>query len=166
MANLGRLVFVFNSLIAFRRMKQLKIILLFLLLKGLFSLTSQAQSMDGFVVAGNKTGLNSVSKNDLARIFQGKESLWKTGEEVILVMPSAKSEAGGLFAEKVLNMSYTALQKYWLILVFQGRASAPVFLNSNAEMLDYIKRNPGAIGVLKMPEKEVGAEFIIPINDR
>jgi hypothetical protein len=33
-------------------------------------------------------------------------------------------------------------------------------------MLDYIKRNPGAIGVLKMPEKEVGAEFIIPINDR
>ncbi len=144
---------------------QLKKMLFFCLISGFFSLTSLAQSLEGFVVAGNKTGLTSVSKKQLARIFQGKESLWKTKEEVLLVMPSAKSEFGAVFAEKVLNMSYTALQKYWLVLVFQGRASAPVFLNSNAEMLDYIKRNPGAIGVLRMPEKEVDAELIIPVSE-
>jgi ABC-type phosphate transport system substrate-binding protein len=146
-------------------MKKLKIAFFFCLFTGIGSLSCLAQALDGFVVAGNKTGLTTVNKKQLARIFQGRESIWKTGEEVVLVMPSAKSESGGPFAEKVLNMSYTALQKYWLVLVFQGRASAPVFLNSNAEMLDYIKRNPGAIGVLKMPEKEVDKDLIIPVSE-
>ena len=125
----------------------------------------QAQLPEGFIVVGNKTGLKSITKKQLAGVFQGSQSLWKTGEQVIVVMPSAKSEFGSLFSEKILKMTYPALQKFWLSLVFQGRASAPVFLNSNAEIMDYVRRNPGAIAVLKLPEREAGLDWVIPVAD-
>jgi len=39
-------------------------------------------------------------------------------------------------------------QKHWLSIVFQGRANAPVFLNSEEEVLAYIRGHKGAIGLL------------------
>ncbi len=138
------------------------------LIIGMFLLISaalRAQTPEGFVLIGNKTGLKSVSKKQLAGIFQGSQSLWKTGEQVIVVMPSAKSDFSSQFSEKILKMSYPALQKFWLSLVFQGRASAPVFLNSSTEMLEFIRRNPGAIAVVKMSEREAGSDWIIQVTD-
>ena len=40
------------------------------------------------------------------------------------------------------------MQKYWLSLVFQGRTSPPVFLDSDAEIIAYVLKTPGAIGVI------------------
>lgn len=129
-------------------------------------LNCQAQSLDGLVVIGNHTGLNSVSRKELRNIFKGNQSLWPNREQITVVMPSAKSEYGLDFSNTVLDLSYPMLQKYWLGLVFQGRAAAPVFLNSSSEILDYVKRNPGAISVVKLPEREIGSEWIIPLSER
>jgi hypothetical protein len=51
-------------------------------------------------------------------------------------------------AQTVFGKDMKYVKKYWLNLVFQGRANAPVYLDSNEEILNYVKKHPGAIGVL------------------
>jgi ABC-type phosphate transport system substrate-binding protein len=127
---------------------------------------SQGATLDGLVLVGNKTGLSSVSRKQLNGIFRGSQSIWKTNEQVTVVMPSSKAEYAEQFAGAVLQMSHAAVQKYWLALVFQGRANPPIFLNSSLEIVDYIKKNPGSIGVVKLSEREVPAAMLISISDR
>jgi ABC-type phosphate transport system substrate-binding protein len=127
---------------------------------------AQQVSLDGLLLMGNKTGLVSVNRKQLNGIFRGTQSIWKSNEQVIVVMPSSKAEYAEQFANSVLQMSHAALQKYWLALVFQGRANAPVFLNSSAEIVDYVKKNPGAIAIVKSSEREIPAGMSITITDR
>jgi hypothetical protein len=123
------------------------------------------QSFDGLHLIGNNTGLSAASKKQVRGVFRGNQSLWKSGEKVILVMPSAKADFANQFSESVLQMSYPALQKFWLALVFQGRADAPVFFNSSNEILDYVAKNPGAIAVVNIPEKDINPKLLIPISN-
>jgi ABC-type phosphate transport system substrate-binding protein len=130
------------------------------------TLFGQTRSLDGFQLVGNKTGLESVNRKQMQGIFSGTQSIWKTNEQVIVVMPSNKADFADDFASSVLQMTHPALQKYWLALVFQGRSNAPVFLNSSAEILEYVKKNQGAIGMVKMSEKAVPNGMLIVISDR
>ena len=129
------------------------------------TLYGQTSSMQGLLLIGNKTGLESVSRKQLQGIFRGSQSIWNTNEDVIIVMPSNKADFADDFAS-VLQTTQTALHKYWLGLVFQGRSNAPVFLNSSAEILEYVKRNQGAIGMVKMSENAVPKGMLIAISNR
>jgi len=126
-----------------------------------------SQSLDGFIVIGNNTGVKALSRLQLKRIFEGNfGSIWKTGHPLLVVMPTAKCEFSSQFAEKILNRTYPSLQKIWLAQVFQGRSAAPVFKNSAGEILEYVKVNPGSVAVIKMEEKDVPDELIIQVTDR
>jgi ABC-type phosphate transport system substrate-binding protein len=127
---------------------------------------SQQLSLDGLILIGNQTGLTSVNRKQLNGIFRGSQSIWKSNEQVILVIPSSRAEFAQQFAVSVLHMSHSALQKYWLALVFQGRANAPIFLNSSNEIIEYVKKNPGAIAVVKAAERDIPAGMVITISDR
>jgi ABC-type phosphate transport system substrate-binding protein len=134
----------------------------------LFQTATYAQkiSLDGLMLIGNQTGLTSINRKQMNGIFRGTQSIWKSKEQVIVVMPSSKAEFAEQFAASVLQMSHSALQKYWLALVFQGRANAPVFLNSSSEIIEYVKKNPGAIAVVKAAERDIPAGMTITISDR
>ena len=146
-------------------MKTLKLIFVCVVLmqSGTFA---QQLSLDGLVLIGNKTSLTSINRKQLNGIFRGSQSIWKSNEQVIVVMPSNKADFAEQFAVSVLQMSHSALQKYWLALVFQGRSNAPVFLNNSSEIIEYVKKNPGAIAVVKAAERDIPAGMTIMISDR
>ena len=146
-------------------MKTLKLIFVCVVLMRSATFAQQL-SLDGLMLIGNKTGLTSINRKQMNGIFRGTQSIWKSNEEVVVVMPSSKAEFAEQFAASVLQMSHSALQKYWLALVFQGRANAPVFLNSSSEIIEYVKKNPGAIAVVKAAEREIPAGITITISDR
>jgi ABC-type phosphate transport system substrate-binding protein len=146
-------------------MKRIMIIIHLLILFNT-TLNQQNSSMQGLIVVGNKTGLETINKKQLKGIFRGSQTIWPTNEQVIVVMPSIKADFADDFATSVLQMSQSAIHKYWLELVFQGRAHTPVFLNSNSEILEFIKTTPGAIGVVKMQEREIPKGLIISISNR
>lgn len=146
-------------------MKTLKLIFVFIVVFQTATF-SQQLSLDGLLLIGNQTGLISINRKQMNGIFRGTQSIWKSKEQVIVVMPSSKADFAEQFASSVLQMSHSALQKYWLALVFQGRANAPVFLNSSSEIIEYVKKNPGAIAVVKAAEREIPAGMSITISDR
>jgi hypothetical protein len=61
-------------------------------------------------------------------------------------------------------MSGDELNRFWLALVFQGKASAPNFFNSMSELESFVAQTPGAIGIVK---KESSNESkLIPVDGK
>lgn len=123
-----------------------------------------AQAEERLIIIGNKTGLTELTLKDARDIFKGKMAFWKNKEEVIVVLPSPKSDDASGVAKEIFQSSVTAMQKHWLALVFQGRANPPVFVQSTKEAIDYVNKNPGAIAALYCKSSEVPTSITIKLK--
>lgn len=123
-----------------------------------------AQSEEKLIVIGNKTGLTELTLKDARDIFKGKMAFWKNQEEVIIVLPSPKSDDASGVAREIFQTSVTGMQKHWLALVFQGRANPPVFVQSTLEAINYVNKNPGAIAALYCKSSDVPASITIKLK--
>lgn len=141
------------------KMKRFLINIIFLLI----TLSSHGQFTD-LVMIGNDTGFKSTTKVNAKAIFRGKYSSWRNGESVTIVLPSTKSENVISIASQVYNMTVKGMQKYWLEQVFQGRSNAPVFLEDDEGIINYVKRNPGSVAFVKSG-KAVPQALIIQITE-
>jgi ABC-type phosphate transport system substrate-binding protein len=132
----------------------------------LFFLTTylSAQAEERLIIIGNKTGLTELTLKDARDIFKGKMAFWKNKEEVIVVLPSPKSNDAEYVAKDIFQTSVTGMQKHWLAIVFQGRANPPVFVQSTRDAIDYVNKNPGAIAALHCKTSEVPASSIINLK--
>ena len=107
-------------------------------------------------IIGNSIGAESLTKSQVTSIFKGMKSRWKNDEDVTIVLLSSKHPECELMAATIFGKDMKYVKKYWLNLVFQGRANPPVYLDSNEEVLNYVKKHSGAIGVL-VDEENVGS---------
>jgi hypothetical protein len=56
------------------------------------------------------------------------------------------------------------MQKYWLSLVFQGRADPPMFFGSDEETIKFVTNNKGSIGFIRTKNKSQVVDFLIEIK--
>lgn len=127
---------------------------------------SQFAWSQNVVYFGNEVGMTSMTNAKIQRVFTGKETLWKNGKTVVICLPGTKSAKAQEVYTKVYNKSVKEVQKFWLSLVFQGRAKSPVFFDSEQEMVDFVKRTPGAIGVFTADKKSLipSGQLITVVN--
>lgn len=117
------------------------------------------------MVIANDIGKKSVTNEELIQIFKGKYNLWPNNEQVVIVLPSSKHESVETISKHLYNSTKEAMMKYWLSLVFQGRANPPVFLESDAGIISYIESNPGAIGIIKIQNHNITTKYMIKVID-
>ena len=58
----------------------------------------------------------------------------------------------------------SAVQKFWLSLVFQGRANPPVFLDDDSDIINYVRKTPGALGVVSTNAQNIPKELLITVS--
>jgi hypothetical protein len=111
---------------------------------------AQLKEVQGFVLVHKSAGLgNNIRQREVVRIFQGKYTRWPLSQvAVTIVMPSSKHPNALAICKTMGYGSFKEMQKYWLSMVFQGRFSAPLFLDTDQEIIDYILRNSGAVGIV------------------
>jgi len=97
------------------------------------------------VVAHPSVKLESVSRDQLSRLFLKKETRWPDGAGVLVVEP-ADPAVRKAFATGVHGKSLGALRSYWNQMIFSGRDVPPVEKPSDEAVLDYVRQHPGAIG--------------------
>jgi ABC-type phosphate transport system substrate-binding protein len=143
-------------------MRSLILIIVFLLLgwEGIAQQTNLGQ----LEFAANVKGVKSLSSKEVVQIFRNGRSLWASGEKVIIVLPSNKSDMAESVAKNLYGGSVTAMQKFWIALVFQGRANPPVFLQTEEEIVSYIAKNPGAIGVIPKGAATIPDSILLTIR--
>ena len=110
--------------------------------------SAKAQS---FTIVGNNTGFKTTTAKNLKSIFKGKYSSWKNKEGVIIVLPSTKSDNAAAVAKYLYNTT--------------GRCNPPVFLETDTEIVNYVKRNSGAIGIVRSSTKDISSSIKITIEN-
>jgi len=99
-------------------------------------------------VIANKAGAPAQLKMaELQAIFMGKTAKWSNGNRIQLAMMKQNTDAGKQTCEKIFQMSTEEMKKYWLTQSMKGE-DAPVFFNSAAELLEFLSKTPGAIGIV------------------
>ena len=121
------------------------LIILFLVLTGAIV---RAQNGSLTVISNQKGSPSEMKRSELKSIFLGEKQRWRNGQKILIAMMKTNTETGKSTCDKIYDMSTDEVKKYWLALVFQGKAEAPAFFNSISELTAFVADNPGAIGIV------------------
>ncbi len=139
-----------------------KILLSFIVIASILSLSS-ATSVDEpniMVIANEKGAPTTLTIKELKSIFQGEKQRWNDGTKISIAFMKSSTPVGSATSNKVLKMSGDQLNKFWLALVFQGKAKAPFFYGTASEVENYVSQNAGAIGVVEAGYQAKGVKVI------
>lgn len=117
-----------------------------------------------YVLIGNDVPKKSFSKAEVKSVFKGEWTSWSNGASVVVVLPGSKSPFASEFSKNILGTSVQGMQKFWLSLVFQGRANPPVFVDNPQDALQFVKYNKGAIAVVNLQQAEIPSYLILNVH--
>jgi ABC-type phosphate transport system substrate-binding protein len=138
------------------------LLLSFILIASIISLSSatSADEPNIMVIANEKGAPSTLTMKELKSIFQGEKQRWNDGTKISIAFMKSSTPVGSATSKKVLKMSGDQLNKFWLALVFQGKAKAPFFYGSASEVESYVSQNAGAIGVVEAGYQVKGVKVI------
>ncbi len=112
------------------------------------------------VIVNSSNTVNSISKNDASKYFMKKTTKWPDGETVKPVDLKGNSSVRESFTSAVLGKSVSAIKSYWQQFVFSGKGTPPLEKGSDAEVISFVKNNPGAIGYVSSSADVSGVKVI------
>jgi ABC-type phosphate transport system substrate-binding protein len=109
-----------------------------------------APAADAWVVVVNtESALRRIQRDDLARIYLGKKTLWEdTGTRIAPVMLDEGSSLTRAFLEGTVKKSLSQYRAYWKRLLFSGGGAAPKTFRQSSQVIDFVARSPGGIGIV------------------
>ena len=117
-------------------------------------------------VVGNLNAVPSqLTLVELQSVFMGTKPKWNNTDKVVLAMMNLNTAGGKATCDKVYRMTPDAVKKYWLALSFKGTVKAPVFFNTADEVVDFVAKNRGAIGIIDLPKIATGTKAVL-INNK
>lgn len=88
---------------------------------------------------------DSMTKDEVANLFLKKSTRWSNGTTVV-PLDIAEGKLRAEFSNTILDKDVTAVKSYWQKMIFSGRATAPVELGTENEVLMFVRKFPAAIG--------------------
>lgn len=67
------------------------------------------------------------------------------------------------FSQDVIGRSVSAVKSYWQSLIFAGRDIPPPELDSDAQIVEYVQKHPGAIGYVS-PSADVSGVKLLAVK--
>jgi ABC-type phosphate transport system substrate-binding protein len=114
-------------------------------------LFTKAQNETLIVISNKKGAPEEMKMTELKSIMMGERQRWKDGNKIKIALMKPNTPTGTSTCKKVYDMNVDEVKKFWLQLVFQGKALAPDFFNSEAELKAFVSQNEGAIGIIEIP---------------
>jgi len=112
------------------------------------------------VIVNNANPTTTVTTSDLSKHFLKKVKKWKNGDKVVPVDLSANSAVRKDFSKAIHNKSVSAIKSYWQQYVFAGSGTPPIEKKSDLEVIEYVKKNSGAIGYVSKSTNTTGVKEI------
>ena len=110
---------------------------------------AKSQDLPLTVISNQKGAPPALNLTELRSIFMGERQRWRNGTKVIIAMMKPNTTIGKVISNKVYNMSSDEVNKFWLALVFQGKADSPVSFDTVEALENFVSSNPGAIGIIQ-----------------
>ncbi|SDS64299.1 hypothetical protein SAMN05216421_1900 [Halopseudomonas xinjiangensis] len=114
-------------------------------------------------VAHPSAKITQLSRSDLINIFMGRYRKLPSG---VAALPVDLGPLRERFYRQLVNKDLAEINSYWARLVFSGQASPPLQIAEEAEMLAYLRRNPGAIGFIDRANVPEDMVVVLAFPDR
>ena len=120
-----------------------------------------SQSSKFKVVVNDANSISEITKHELSDIFLKKTSKWSDNKKIEPINLDADSNTRQAFAKSVHNKSVNAINAYWQKKIFTGKGVPPVEKRSDAEIITFVKENPGAIGYVSSNASVAGVKVVM-----
>ena len=87
----------------------------------------------------------TLSRADLARIYQRRQRFWSSGAKIVPFNLSADHPVRQQFSVYIFNRTPEDMREYWDTQYFHG-VSPPYMLASEEAVIQFVASTPGAIG--------------------
>jgi ABC-type phosphate transport system substrate-binding protein len=110
-----------------------------------FTAALALRAEDFVFVVHPSVAASDLSADDAKNILLGNKTKWDGSGNIKLVVLTE-----GAVHDKVIRehtqRSADQFDKYWKKLVFTGKGMAPATAKTDADVLDYVSKNPGSFG--------------------
>ena len=93
----------------------------------------------------NPSNNNTISMNEVARIYMSKTIAYPDGSEAIPLDLPESSSLRDAFLKKVVKKNYQQFKAYWSQLIFTGRGVPPRQIDSQEDIVRLVAENPALI---------------------
>ncbi len=112
------------------------------------SLSSAFAANAYYVVVNKKMGISKISKGDLKELYLGKKKFWGKNIRVNVSFVNHNSPVTKRFIDEVVNKTPDQFQRYWRRKLFTGSGLPPKKFSSDDDLLKYVGKTIGAIGII------------------
>lgn len=98
------------------------------------------------IIVHPSNAVASADREQVADIFLKKVTRWPDGEVIRPADLRPNDPIRQLFSQTILRRSVQAVRSYWQQRIFSGRDVPPPELDSEASVIAFVSRFPGAIG--------------------
>ena len=120
-------------------MKKLLILYLILLLS--FNVKAQYK-----VIVNTANPVSELTKKEVSDYFLKKKKKWANKSNVIPIDLNSKSAVRSAFSKDVHHKNTSQVRAYWQQMIFAGRGTPPREVQSEEDVISYVKKYKGAIG--------------------
>lgn len=118
----------------------------------------------GIVIISHPANTNSITAEELQRLYTGKSSSFANGDSVLPLNLSDGNALRASFDEKALGRSSSQIKAYWSKLVFTGKGTPPKEVENEAEMLKLVSSNPNILGYVSSGADTSGVKVLLNID--
>jgi ABC-type phosphate transport system substrate-binding protein len=106
---------------------------------------SQGSVADLYVIAHKNFSQDSISVAKLRDIYSG-DAQYVDQTRVIPLDQDLNTENRTIFYQFAVGRPMAQIISHWSKLIFTGKGQAPISLTGDASILEFVKKNPNAIG--------------------
>jgi ABC-type phosphate transport system substrate-binding protein len=120
--------------------------------------STSAWSATAIIVHPSNT--NTLTKDDISRIFLGKKKVFPNGSEAIPIDLPEGSALRSAFVSTVLSKNDQQIKAYWAQLLFTGKGTPPKEISSDAEARKLVAENPALIGYIDKAQTDASVKIV------
>jgi ABC-type phosphate transport system substrate-binding protein len=97
------------------------------------------------VVVNPANHVSAIPRHVVSAMFMKRVPAWENGTPLVPVDHAGTSRLREVFCTAVHHKSLSAVRSYWQQQIFSGRDVPPLEKATDAEVIAFVKSNPGAI---------------------
>jgi len=112
------------------------------------------------IIANPNVAYTMLARMDVIAYFLKSRTTWDDRSEVNPVILPRDSKVHAEFLSSVMHKTPAEFEAYWYDQIFEGRSRPPEAKKTEAEVLEYVRTTPGAIGYISKSTRAKGVTVI------
>lgn len=115
----------------------------------------RAQTSGFLVIIHSANTTTEIEASRLSKIFLKKIKRWDDDTPANPVDQADDSEVRAAFTDAIHGKKVSAILSYWQRMIFSGRDAPPPQRGSDREVIEFVRKDPGAVGYVS-PGADLG----------